>query len=201
MKLGLISKYYSKKILANKNKSISVDWKNRSSQYVRFLYLSKILKKKNFTLTDLGCGDAEFIKYLKKKKFFFKKYIGLDVSKEMILEAKKKYKFKKVIFFNSSKINLKTDYIISSGIFNVRLNNKKIDFYKYIMQTIKMMNKYSKVGFAFNALSFFHDKQYSKKKLYYVDPGKILNFCIQQFSNVRLYHNYKLYDFTVIVEK
>ena len=180
MKLRLISKYYSKKILANKNKSISVDWKNRSSQYVRFLYLSKILKKNNF---------------------FFKKYIGLDVSKEMILEAKKKYKFKKARFFNSSKINLKTDYIISSGIFNVKLSNKKIDFYKYVIKTIKMMNKYSKVGFAFNALSFFHDKQYSKKKLYYVDPGKILNFCIQRFSNVRLYHNYKLYDFTVIIEK
>ena len=72
MKLRLISKYYSKKILANKNKSISVDWKNRSSQYVRFFYLSKIIKKKNFTLTDLGCGDAEFIKFLKKKNFFLK---------------------------------------------------------------------------------------------------------------------------------
>ena len=201
MDVNKISNYYTNKIIKNKNSSLGVDWKNRKSQYLRFLYLSKVIKKNNFSLIDFGCGDGEIVKYLNKNKIKVKSYYGYDISEEMIKVAKKKYISNNIKFFNTAKFKKKSDYIISSGLFNVKLSNPNKSWLKYILKNIDKMDKYSKKGFAFNILSAFSHPKKRSDRLYYADPAKLFNYVKQINNNVTLYHDYHLYEFTIVVNK
>ena len=82
-----------------------------------------------------------------KKKFSHFSYTGFDISEEMIRAASKLYSDSKWI---STASEIKTyDYVIASGIFNVRLSNIDSDWHKYIIDTITYMNQISTKGFSF----------------------------------------------------
>ena len=60
--------------------------------------------------------------------------------------------------------------------------------------------EHSKIGLSFNLLSSFVD--WRSDQLYYGDPGLFLNWCKKHFeAHVTLYHDYDLYEWTMIVRK
>jgi hypothetical protein len=64
------------------------------------------------------------------------------------------------------------------------------------------MHDKSRLGFAFNHLSSYSDKEYMQSYLYYADPLFLFDYCKKNFSkNVALIHDYGQYDFTIIVRK
>jgi len=196
-----ISYYYSSKLNKYQNSHLAVDWKSKKAQYERFSILLKIIEReKNFTITDYGSGTGELINFLKKKKY--KKYYGYDVSPEMVNFCKKKYKdTKNTFFFNSSKIVTKTDFLISSGVFNVKLDFSINKWEKKILRTIDHFNNFSKKGFSFNLLTSYSDPNLKKKTLYYAKPEKIFNYCKKKYRNVFITHDFELYDFFIFVKK
>ena len=196
-----ISDYYSSKLNKYQNSHLAVDWKSKKAQYERFSILLKIIEReKNFTITDYGSGTGELINFLKKKKY--KKYYGYDVSPEMVNFCKKKYKdTKNTFFFNSSKIVTKTDFLISSGVFNVKLDFSINKWEKKILRTIDHFNNFSKKGFSFNLLTSYSDPNLKKKTLYYAKPEKIFNYCKKKYRNVFITHDFELYDFFIFVKK
>ena len=196
-----ISYYYNSKFNKYKNSHLRVDWKSKKVQYKRLSILLKIIdREKNFTITDYGSGTGELINFLKKRKY--KKYYGYDVSSEMVNFCKKKYKdTKNTFFFNSSKIATKTDFLIASGVFNVRLNTNINKWEKKILKTIEHFNNFSKKGFSFNFLTSYSDPNLKKKKLYYAKPEKIFNYCKKKYKDVFLIHDFELYDFFIFVKK
>ena len=196
-----ISDYYSKKLKQFQDSHLAVDWKSKRVQYERLSILSKIIdNEKNFTITDYGSGTGELINFFKKKKF--KKYYGYDISSEMINFCKKKFKNKKnSFFFNSSKIMYKTDFVISSGIFNVKLNTDINRWERKIFKTIDHFNNFSKKGFSFNLLTSYSNPNLKKKKLYYAKPEKIFNYCKKNYNKVFLIQDFELYDFFIFVKK
>ena len=181
-----ISDYYNNKFKKYRKSHLRVDWKSKKVQYERLSILLKITDgEKNFTITDYGSGTGELINFLKKRKY--KKYYGYDVSSEMVNFCKKKYKdTKNTFFFNSSKITTKTDFLIASGVFNVRLNTNINKWEKKILKTIEHFNNFSKKGFSFNFLTLYSDPDLKKKKLYYAKPEKIFNYCKKKYKNVFL---------------
>jgi len=77
-----------------------------------------------------------------------------------------------------------------------------IQWLPYILSTLDVMNKKSRLGFAFNMLTKYSDPGYMKKKLYYADPCFIFDYCKRNYSrNVALLHDYDLYEFTIRVLK
>ncbi len=97
---------------------------------------------------------------------------------------------------------MKTEYIIASGIFNVKLNHNETEWLHYILSTLEVMNKKSTKGFSFNLLAKYSDKEYMRDDLYYADPLFLFDFCKRNFSkNVALLHDYNLYEFTILVKK
>jgi len=95
-----------------------------------------------------------------------------------------------------------SDYIVASGIFNVKNEIIESEWLYYILSTIEIMNKKSKKGFAFNVLTKYSDKEYMKNYLYYADPLFLFDYCKRNFSrNVALLHDYDLYEFTILVRK
>ena len=94
------------------------------------------------------------------------------------------------------------DYVVSSGIFNVKLSIDDENWESYVKETLHEINAISKYGFAFNMLTSYSDKNLMQKKLYYPEPENIFKFCKNNFSNnVSLIHDYNLYEFTILVKK
>ena len=97
---------------------------------------------------------------------------------------------------------LAADYTIASGIFNLKYTIDLSAWMDYILDTLNQMNEKSKLGFAFNMLTTYSDKEFMKEELYYSDPLFFFDLCKRSFSkNVALLHDYREYDFTILVRK
>lgn len=199
-----VSEYYTQKIIKHGTCSQGVDWNSFESQFLRFEQLCKILPASTseiFTILDFGCGYGALIEYLKSKYSSFS-YTGFDISEEMINQARKLYPDPNFIFTSNEQLLSKYDYIIASGIFNVKLDTNISEWEKYIFETLKKMNNLSTKGFSFNMLTKYSDKEYMKDYLYYADPCIFFDYCKVNFSrNIALLHDYGLYEFTIIVRK
>jgi len=191
--------YYSNKIKEFGPTSKGVDWNSIESQNLRFEILSKVFENDNsFSLIDYGCGYGAYTEYAKKLDKSIN-YYGFDLSEEMIGFAKKKYQDS---FFSIEKPTEKFDYVISSGIFNVKLNFNEKKWEEYIFNTLDELNNLSEKGFSFNMLTSYSDKELMKENLYYAEPEKFFKHCKEKYSKwVDLDHSYRLYEFSIIVKK
>jgi hypothetical protein len=95
-----------------------------------------------------------------------------------------------------------SDYLIASGIFNVKLDSRDNEWLEYIYDTIQKFNRLALKGFAFNVLTKYADQEFMKRKLFYADPLILFDFCKTNCSKfVSLVHDYPLFEFTILVRK
>ncbi len=201
--LNLVNEYYTEKIKEHGATPKGVDWNGEESQVMRFAQLSKVLEDNSdkFSLLDFGCGYGGMIDYLEGAFGEAVKYFGFDISEEMILSAKDKYG-EKGTFFSNINNDLKYDYTVASGIFNVRQKIDDANWEEYVFETLNLINSKSSKGFSFNMLTSYSDKEFMKSHLYYASPEKIFAYCKSHFSGkVALLHDYPLYEFTIVVKK
>ena len=71
-------------------------------------------------------------------------YLGLDLSRKMIEEARSMYPNQR--FEESDGKNEKFDYVLASGIFNVKQDKSEDIWYRYIIKTIKMHSMVKRVS-------------------------------------------------------
>jgi hypothetical protein len=131
------------------------------------------------------------------------KYFGYDVS-ELMIENAMKIKVPVISSeFSTNKTGLRgLDYVVASGVLNVRLNAKENEWIEYIKNTLSFINESAIKGFSFNALTSYSDKEKMKDYLYYSDPLYWFDYCKRNFSKqVALLHDYGLYEFTILVRK
>ncbi|MFZ8805618.1 MAG: class I SAM-dependent methyltransferase [Candidatus Calescibacterium sp.] len=203
--LGNIEKYYTDKIKKYGATPKGVDWKDEKGQFIRFEQLSKIFDMNEpFSVADIGCGYGKFVDFL-DKNFSNYTYFGYDLSSEMVSKALELYSHKQNVFFRhiSSLEEIdQADYVVASGIFNVKMHYSEAEWLFYIFTTLELMNKKSIKGFAFNMLTKYSDREYMKEYLYYADPCFFFDYCKKNFSKkVALIHDYELYEFTILVRK
>ena len=122
---------------------------------------------------------------------------------EAVACAKQKYSGNKdAVFIRGTKLEQTYDYIVASGIFNLKKSVTNDDWKQYILEVLKEFHSHSKKGFAFNCLTSYSDAEYMRDDLYYADPLFWFDYAKKHFSrNVALLHDYELYDFTVLVRK
>ncbi len=199
------NQYYTKKIEEFGKTSRGVDWNSTESQRLRFEQISKVFSaegKNSFSICDYGCGYGYLSEYLEEQGYCCD-YYGMDISEKMIAAAKETYAVKKNrCFINSAELIEKYDYIVASGIFNVRQKTDDKEWGAYMSDVITQFNEHSQKGFSFNCLTKYSDADYMKDYLYYADPLYYFDYCKKHFSrNVALLHDYDLYEFTIIVRK
>jgi len=200
--LSKVEKLYTDNIKQNGIKPESVGWTKEGSQQLRFNKLMQVVENKNesFSLNELGCGYGELYKYCINNKFKLDKFIGYDISADMLEAAKDYINYSNVELINNSKLKTLADYSVTSGIFNVRFDENKDLWKEYIFSTLQNMNEYSKKGFSFNLLTSYVD--YEAENLFYADPKIFFDYCKTNFSKkVNLIHDYDLYEWTIIVKK
>lgn len=201
--LSEVATYYSEKLATHGQTPRGVDWNGEEGQTLRFEQLCKVITPSaNFSLNDLGCGYGALYDFLIKKHEEFS-YLGVDVSESMIQAANQRYQGKtKARFVHSSEPDVIADYGIASGIFNVRLGQSDTEWRAYLEATLDVLDRTSRVGFAFNCLTSYSDSEKMRDNLYYADPCYLFDFCKRRYSrNVALLHDYELYEFTILVRK
>ncbi len=180
-----------------------LNWNSIEAQEKRFEQLCKLIDFSiPFSIIDYGCGFGSLIDYLKQKGQGFK-YIGYDIVDEMISKGQELHSGDSNCCFTDNAAEIpKSDYIVESGVFNVKQSEDEEEWTEYVISILRKMNNLARKGFAANFLSKYSDNEYMKPHLYYADPLFFFDFCKKNFSrNVALLHDYDLYDFTIIVRK
>lgn len=201
--LSEVATYYSEKLEKHGQNARGVDWKGEESQVLRFQQLCKIVDTPNqYSINDLGCGYGALYDYLSQNSGDFS-YTGIDVSESMILAARQRYrKTSDVRFILSDEPDQIADYGVASGIFNVRLEHADDEWRTYLESTLDLLDKTSRIGFAFNCLTTYSDADKMRDYLYYANPCELFDFCKRRYSpDVALLHDYGLYEFTILVRK
>jgi SAM-dependent methyltransferase len=197
--------YYDSKLANYGNNFRGMNWSSKKSQYLRFHELLKIGLIKNKSVHDVGCGNGELLNYLKKNKITFSNYLGSDISDKMIKISNNNFKYFQNIKFE--KLNLlenknhkKYDYVLASGIFNIKNNFSNARWQNYSFKMIDKMFYFSKIGIGFNMLTF--DVDYKEKKLFYMSLDKLVSFIRKNLSKkIIINHSYNLWEFTIFIYK
>lgn len=197
--------YYENSFKKFGNNFKGMNWPSKKGQYTRFEELIKIGNLKNKTIHDVGCGNGEFLKFLKKKKINFKFFFGTDISKAIIDQSLKNFKnsksckFECVDILQSKKIK-KFDYVFASGIFNIKNNFNKKSWKKYTFSIIKKLFQISNKGCSFNLMTPF--TTFRQKKIYYQSMDELINFLRKNVSKkIVINHSYDLWEYTVYIYK
>jgi len=195
-----VANYYGQKVSTFGTVAQGVDWKDEHSQNLRFGQLLKVLgDEKNLSLNDLGCGYGALFSYRDMPQRL-SHYYGYDISEEMLAKARILIKDDRAVFIKSDRITVEADYSIASGVFNVKLDTETKVWEEFILKALSNMNEKSLKGFAFNCMTTYVD--FRVEHLYYSDPLFFFDYCQKYFSKyVTLIHDYKLYEWTILVKK
>jgi SAM-dependent methyltransferase len=180
-----------------------MDWNSLDAQNVRFDQLSRVTDAtEHYSLLDYGCGYGALYDFLKAKGHDFS-YTGFEIVEEMAEKGRHLHASEDDCTFTTRESELKpADYVVESGIFNIKLAADPQVWSEHVTATLKRMNALSRKGMAFNLLTSYSDPEFIRPDLYYADPCFYFDYCKIHFSrNVALLHDYQLYDFTILVRK
>lgn len=201
--LDAVKAYFTRCIVEHGNSPRGVDWNSVASQEVRFAQLLRVVKPgEPFSILDYGCGYGALSAYLEAQGQQAD-YYGFDIVQEAVDLARQQHQGTPRRSFLSDESTLpKVDYVVASGIFNVRGESSFEDWTAYVVQTLARFNELSTKGFSSNFLTKYSDADRMRKDLYYADPLYLFDYAKRHFSrNVALLHDYEIYDFTLVVRK
>jgi SAM-dependent methyltransferase len=197
-----VKTYFAQRVNEHGASPRGADWNSETSQNVRFDQLLKVVEVPKFSILDYGCGYGALADYLAGKGFEAE-YYGFDILESAIDLASQVNTGKPGrVFFSEEERLCEVDYTVASGIFNMRGDQSFEAWTDYVLTVLQRFNSLSRKGFASNFLTHYSDPDRMRPDLYYADPGFLFDFCKRNISkNVALLHDYRLYDFTLIVRK
>jgi SAM-dependent methyltransferase len=205
--IATVGRYYTDRLRQFGATPRGVDWNSADSQALRFSRLLELLPVSSdadppTSLIDYGCGYGALADYLRERGRALN-YRGFDVCADMIAAAEARHASASGRSYTADFHTLHpADFVVASGIFNVKLDHPVDAWRAYVWDTIATLNRFSRRGFAFNMLSMCSDADKRRDDLFYMDPGEALNGCLQRFPRqVTLLHDYPLYEFTITVKK
>lgn len=202
--LDEVAAYYAAKFSKHGETPRGVDWNGEEGQTTRFEQLCKIIQpgKTDFSLNDLGCGYGALLDYLRQNFSGFN-YLGIDISPEMSRAASyRNAADSNARFIAAAEPDQVADYSVASGIFNVRLGRTDAEWFNYLQATLDVLDRTSRLGFAFNCLTSYSDEDKKRDYLYYPDPCLLFDVCKRRYSRqVALLHDYGLYEFTILIRR
>jgi len=193
-----VKKFFEKRLDTFGPNFQAVQYSSIESQNKRYEILTEIVKP-NDVVADVGCGVGHLYEFLKEKKAFQGKYIGLDFVESFVKIAQDRFKNESAEFhvheIGSDPFPKDVDYYLLSGTFNNLMGDNKL----FMFQTIKQMFEASRKAIAFNAMSTYVDFQVPD--LFYSDPLEVVDFCKKNVSRkLTLRHDYLVKDNSIPFE-
>jgi SAM-dependent methyltransferase len=199
--LDQVNAYYTRRVHEYGPTPRGVDWNSADSQELRFIQLLKIVyDNQPSVLGDYGCGYGALLDFLGAQNRAYE-YRGYDISDAMCAAARSRHGADVGAGFSVNEESLRgCDFVVASGIFNVRLKTPVADWKAYVFETVGRLASLGQRGFAFNCLTSYSDAERMRPDLFYADPCELFDYCKRRFSrNVALLHDYGLYEFTLLV--
>ena len=201
-----IRKYFQTRFEEHGQDASGVDWNSVYAQEVRFQQLAKvILPETPFTILDFGCGYGAMAEWFRREGFAFSHYYGYDIVKSSLEAGSEKYKSDPAVSFHADLAQIPTcDYLVASGVFNIKMDSDYEDWTAYVIDSLESFSSKTARGFSVNFLTSYSDPERMAERpdLYYADPCRIFDYCRRHFSrNVALLHDYRIWDFTILVRK
>ena len=200
--LDHVKAYFDKRIQEHGASPRGSDWNSEASQISRFDQLLRVVESRSFSLLDYGCGYGALADYLEARGFDAN-YYGYDILESAIESARQAHRGRPRRTFFTEKTHIPVcDYTVASGIFNFRGEQSFDDWTEYVLGVLQEFDQLSRRGFASNFLTRYSDAEKMRPDLYYADPLFLFDYCKRHFSkNVALLHDYRLYDFTLLIRK
>lgn len=202
--LEAVSRWYETSFRNNGLSSKSLGWKSSEEQDLRFQILTDHIKTNStIDVADYGCGFGDLLRYVERtRKFSIASYVGYEINTVIARQARQFLSASSVpseIFENPEPERV-VDWSIASGTFNVKLSRSSEEWKTYVQDTLYKLFERSRLGISFNLLSTYVD--WTDDALFYADPGEFFAFCKSCMSkNVRLIHDYPLYEWTIVVSR
>jgi SAM-dependent methyltransferase len=196
-----VATYYASKLAAHGPTPQGVDWNGVASHELRHRQFLRLLDGiPDASLLDLGCGFGDFFRFLRAEGHRGR-YIGYDIAPDMIAEALRLHgQGADRQWRVGAEPEEGADFAIASGILNVKGDAQVEVWERYVLETIDILARVGRRGFAFNVLSLSSDPERRAANLYYADASKMLSYCLGRYGrSVALLQDYGLYEFTVIV--
>jgi len=199
--LAGIADYYTAKLAQHGPTARGVDWNGEESQNQRHRQFLRLLgDERDACILDLGCGYGDFLRFLRTRGFSGT-YIGYDIAPNMIAAACRIHGEGRNRLWRVGAAPQETaDYAIASGILNVKGDIPVQVWNERVHDTMDVLARAARRGFAFNVLTLTSDPALRRPNLYYADPAETLAYCLSRFGrSVALLQDYGLWEFTVIV--
>ena len=197
-----VAGYYGDRLRQHGATARGVDWNSEESQLLRFTQLARLLPiGETYSVVDYGCGYGAMVDFLEGRGDAFD-YQGFDISGEMVELARRDHATEGRCFTTSEDELAPADFVVASGIFNVKLDTAVAEWIEYVMSTLARIDRLGARGFAFNMLTSYSDEDRMRADLFYGDPSRFFDHAMRTFSKqVALLHDYGLYEFTILVRK
>lgn len=169
--------YYDGLLEKHTNVSRAVGWRNAESQKRKFFEIAQVFahESRPFTVYDVGCGLGSLYDFLKDTNRLAR-YYGCDINPRMIGKARQRNGRLAVECRNLllSPPKKQFDYVLGSGIFNLRMRTSKRAWKEYIYQMLMAMYGMTKRGMAIGFLSTFARREEPDE--YHQNPSEMLEF-------------------------
>ncbi|TYL91748.1 methyltransferase domain-containing protein [Bradyrhizobium rifense] len=199
--LPQVASYYASKLELHGTTSQGVDWNGNASHDRRHRQFLRLLEgSSNASVLDLGCGFGDFLRFLRSEGFQGR-FTGYDIAASMIEKARELFgEGEDRQWRIGSEPEEVADFAIASGIFNVKGDVPTEAWIDYVDDTLDILARAGRRGFAFNILSLSSDPERRRPHLYYADPVAMLRHCLAKYGrSVALLQDYELYEFTLLV--
>jgi SAM-dependent methyltransferase len=193
-----VIEYYSRALAVHGCTPRGVDWASQESQELRFRTLLAGAEWSCApTLLDYGCGYGALATYLDRLGIACK-YVGFDVAPSMIDAARKANPGH--VFTGAASELAPVEYVVASGIFNVKLDTPTPVWERYVHRTLGLLASLARRSLSFNMLPPASAPRFSRPDLYYADPEAVVSFCEQRLGHeTSLQEDYGLWEFTVTI--
>ena len=181
----------------------AVAWSDKVRQFRRFQIFAGLFAlaspRTGFVVNDLGCGyGAMFAAYKGLPEFKNAKYIGYDISPDMLMEAKKQLPDPRATWIQSHIATAEADFTFVSGTYNLNMEADEDLWRIYVEDNLRQLWSKTRVALGFNMLSTHSPKR--QKTLYYGDPEYFFDFCSEEMDGrVHLVNRLAPADFVIFV--
>jgi SAM-dependent methyltransferase len=164
---------------------------------IRFKILTEIGNFENKSVLDIGCGFADFIRFLNEEGITCS-YTGYDINAELLSVAKNVYPSGQFIIKDIFHEDFPAfDYIVSSTTFNNRYKYEKN--YELVDKLFQICFGHAREGVAIDFLTSYVD--YQVRDAFYYEPERLFSLAKKYTRRVVLRHDYPLYEFCIYMYK
>ena len=172
----------------------------KGKQPIRFEVLTAPFEVEGKSILDVGCGFGDLNQALRGRARRYR-YLGLDVTEELIAEARVRYQGAAIRFrtgdFLDCDLGSRFDVVVGSGIFNINLDSGRNE--AFVEATLARAFALCRDGIAFDFLSDQVD--FRHRDTFHSSPTRVLEFAYGLSRNVLLRNDYMPFEFSVFVFK